>query len=178
MSAGPYRIPLANALLAFECAARQSSFTLAARELRTSQSVICLQIGQLETWLATRLFQRSRAGATPDRRRRGLPGRRCRLSDGHPTRHRRSGRPYTYVLEAIAAGNGIALGWRHYKRGGWEYAVSSGYRRNVNPDIAAEAGDYSGWQVIERHEALTNRALMRDHRRMLVVAGMSKLRAT
>ncbi|MDE0220572.1 MAG: hypothetical protein OXJ90_15005 [Spirochaetaceae bacterium] len=33
-----------------------------------------------------------------------------------------------------------------FKRGGWEYAVSSGYSRNVNPDIAAEQGDYS-----ERH---------------------------
>ena len=30
---------------------------------------------------------------------------------------------------------------------------------------------------IERHEALTNRAVMRKHRRMLVAAGMSKLRA-
>lgn len=35
-----------------------------------------------------------------------------------------------------------------FKRGGWEYAVSSGYSRNVNPDIAAELGDYSDWQVI------------------------------
>ena len=35
-----------------------------------------------------------------------------------------------------------------FKRGGWEYAVSSGSSRNVNPDIAAELGDYSVWQVI------------------------------
>ena len=35
-----------------------------------------------------------------------------------------------------------------FKRGGWEYAVSSGFSRNVNPDIAAELGDYSDWQVI------------------------------
>lgn len=35
-----------------------------------------------------------------------------------------------------------------FKRGGWEYAVSTGYSRNVNPDIAAELGDYSDWQVI------------------------------
>ena len=35
-----------------------------------------------------------------------------------------------------------------FKRGGWEYAVSSGYSRNVNPDIAAELGDYSDWEVI------------------------------
>ncbi len=35
-----------------------------------------------------------------------------------------------------------------FKRGGWEYAVSNGYSRNVNPDIAAKLGDYSGWQVV------------------------------
>ena len=35
-----------------------------------------------------------------------------------------------------------------FKRGGWEYAVSSGHSRNVNPDIAAELGDYSEWQII------------------------------
>ena len=35
-----------------------------------------------------------------------------------------------------------------FKRGGWEYAVSSGFSRNVNRDIAAELGDYSDWQVI------------------------------
>ena len=60
----PYRMPPANALIAFECAARHGSFTLAARELRTSQSAVSRHIGQLETWLATRLFERSRAGAT------------------------------------------------------------------------------------------------------------------
>ena len=35
-----------------------------------------------------------------------------------------------------------------FKRGAWEYAVSSGYSRIVNPDIAAEYGDYSDWQRI------------------------------
>ena len=60
----PYRIPPANALLAFESAARHGNFTLAARELRTSQSAVSRQIGTLETWLAARLFERSRAGAT------------------------------------------------------------------------------------------------------------------
>lgn len=35
-----------------------------------------------------------------------------------------------------------------FKRGGWEYAVRMGYSRNVNPDIAAELGDYSDWKVI------------------------------
>ena len=35
-----------------------------------------------------------------------------------------------------------------FRRSGWEYVVSSGYSRNVNPDIAAQPGDYSDWQVI------------------------------
>ena len=61
---GPYRIPPANALIAFESAARHGNFTLAARELRTSQSAVSRQIGKLETWLSTRLFERSRVGAT------------------------------------------------------------------------------------------------------------------
>ena len=60
----PYRIPPANALIAFERAARHGSFTLAARELRTSQSAVSRQIGTLETWLAAPLFERSRAGVT------------------------------------------------------------------------------------------------------------------
>ena len=58
----PYRIPPANALIAFESAARHGSFTLAARELRTSQSAVSRQIGTLETWLAAPLFERARAG--------------------------------------------------------------------------------------------------------------------
>ena len=60
----PYRMPPANALIAFECAARHGNFTLAARELRTSQSAVSRHIGQLETWLSVRLFERSRAGTT------------------------------------------------------------------------------------------------------------------
>ena len=60
----PYRIPPANALIAFESAARHANFTLAARELRTSQAAVSRQIGKLETWLSARLFERSRAGAT------------------------------------------------------------------------------------------------------------------
>ena len=61
---GSYRIPPANALIAFESAARHGNFTLAARELRTSQSAVSRQIATLETWLSARLFERSRAGAT------------------------------------------------------------------------------------------------------------------
>lgn len=35
-----------------------------------------------------------------------------------------------------------------FRNGGWEYAVSMGYSRNVNPDIASELGDYSEWKLI------------------------------
>ena len=64
MQRSPYRIPAANALAAFESAARQGSFTLAAHEIGTSQSAVSRYIGQLETWLGVRLFERSRAGVT------------------------------------------------------------------------------------------------------------------
>ena len=60
----PYRIPPANALVAFESAARHASFTLAARELRTSQAAVSRHIAKLESWLAARLFERSRTGVT------------------------------------------------------------------------------------------------------------------
>ena len=52
----PYRLPPANALLAFESAARHTSFTLAARELPTSQAAVSRQIGKLETWLDREMF--------------------------------------------------------------------------------------------------------------------------
>ena len=60
----PLKLPPTNALIAFECAARHGNFTLAARELHTSQSAVSRQIGKLETWLSARLFERARAGAT------------------------------------------------------------------------------------------------------------------
>ena len=71
----PYRIPSANALIAFESAARHANFTLAARELRTSQAAVSRQIGKLEKWLSARLFERSRAGVT-------LTGAGIRFRDG------------------------------------------------------------------------------------------------
>ena len=61
---GSYRIPAVSALLAFESAARHGSFSLAARELRTSQSAISRHIARLERQLATRLFDRSRGGVS------------------------------------------------------------------------------------------------------------------
>ena len=63
-SRDPYKIPPANALIAFESAARHANFTRAARELRTSQAAVSRQIATLETWLSARLFDRSRAGVT------------------------------------------------------------------------------------------------------------------
>ena len=60
----PYRMPPANALIAFESAARHGNFTATARELRTSQAVVSRHIAKLEAWLSVRLFERSRAGAT------------------------------------------------------------------------------------------------------------------
>ena len=57
-----YRIPRANALIAFECAARHRNFTPAANELGTSQSAVSRHIGQFETWLSVRLFERFRDG--------------------------------------------------------------------------------------------------------------------
>ena len=67
MDAGaPHRLPHINALIAFESATRHRSFSLAARELHTSQSSISRHIAALETWLAARLFERSRnTGVTP-----------------------------------------------------------------------------------------------------------------
>ena len=44
-------------------------------------------------------------------------------------------------------------------------------------ELTIERPDQVWCADIERHEALTNRAVMRKHRRMLVAAGMSKLRA-
>ena len=57
-------MPSANALIAFETAARHGSFTLAAQELSTSQPAVSRQIGRLENWLSVRLFERTRAGVT------------------------------------------------------------------------------------------------------------------
>lgn len=61
---GPYRIPSISALIAFESAARNGSFTLAAGELRTSQSALSRRIAALEEQLSARLFERSRAGVS------------------------------------------------------------------------------------------------------------------
>ena len=44
-------------------------------------------------------------------------------------------------------------------------------------DLTIDRPDHVWCADIERHEALTNRAVMREHRRMPVAAGMSKLRA-
>lgn len=59
---GPYRVPSTSVLIAFESAARQGSFTLAAHELHTSQSAVSRHIANLEKQLSARLFERTRIG--------------------------------------------------------------------------------------------------------------------
>ena len=61
---GPYRVPPASVLLAFECAARHGNFSQAARELHTSQSAVSRHIAKLEKHLSVRLFERSRIGVS------------------------------------------------------------------------------------------------------------------
>ncbi|MGY6270899.1 LysR substrate-binding domain-containing protein [Achromobacter denitrificans] len=56
------RLPSLNALRFFDSAARQSSFTLAARELCVTHSAVSQQIRQLEEWLGCPLFERRAGG--------------------------------------------------------------------------------------------------------------------
>lgn len=56
------KIPSTAALIAFEAAARQQSFTKAADELALTQSAICRQVAALEGFLGIELFRRSRRG--------------------------------------------------------------------------------------------------------------------
>ena len=52
------RLPPLGALRAFEAAARNLSFTVAANELCVTQAAISHQIRQLESWLGFSLFER------------------------------------------------------------------------------------------------------------------------
>ena len=56
------KIPSTSALVAFEAAARQQSFTKAAEELSLTQSAICRQIAALEDFVGVELFRRTRRG--------------------------------------------------------------------------------------------------------------------
>jgi len=56
------KIPSTAALLAFEAAARQQSFTRAAEELALTQSAVCRQIAALEAFLGCELFRRTQRG--------------------------------------------------------------------------------------------------------------------
>ena len=58
------KIPSIQALLCFEAAARHESYTRAAQELALSQSAVTRQIAQLEDFLQTRLFRRTRHGVS------------------------------------------------------------------------------------------------------------------
>ncbi|MCW0211172.1 MAG: LysR substrate-binding domain-containing protein [Achromobacter sp.] len=56
------RLPSLNALRFFDSAARQASFTLAAKELCVTHSAVSQQIRQLEEWLGCPLFERRAGG--------------------------------------------------------------------------------------------------------------------
>src|SRR5918994_2367579 len=58
------RLPSLNALRAFETAARNQSFTLAAQELFVSHAAISRHIRDLEDWLGVELFNRTGRGVT------------------------------------------------------------------------------------------------------------------
>lgn len=58
----PEPLPSLNALLAFEAAARHSSFTRAARELGVTQTAVSHQVRSLEQVLGTALFRRGAPG--------------------------------------------------------------------------------------------------------------------
>src|SRR5829696_7379154 len=58
------RLPSLNALRAFETAARNQSFTLAAQELFVSHAAISRHIRDLEDWLGLALFNRTGRGVT------------------------------------------------------------------------------------------------------------------
>jgi LysR family glycine cleavage system transcriptional activator len=59
------RLPLLNALKAFEAAARLGSFTRAAEELNVTHGAVSRQVRLLEDWLGTRLFLRTSRNAAP-----------------------------------------------------------------------------------------------------------------
>ncbi|MCE0874788.1 LysR family transcriptional regulator [Pseudomonas monteilii] len=56
------KIPSTAALVCFEAAARNESFTKAAQELALTQGAVCRQIGGLEAFLNVELFRHSRRG--------------------------------------------------------------------------------------------------------------------
>ena len=55
-------LPPLNSVRAFEASARNSSFTLAAAELRVSQGAVSRHIACLEQWLQVKLFARVHRG--------------------------------------------------------------------------------------------------------------------
>lgn len=83
---GTIQIPAESALIAFESAARNGSFSRAARELQISPSAVRNRITALEEQLSTRLFERSRTGLSltgPGRRfREAVAAALCVIEDG------------------------------------------------------------------------------------------------
>ena len=72
------RLPPANSLVVYECAARHLSFTRAAEELRVTQAAVSRQVQLLEAHLGVRLFERRH--------------RAIELTPQGPTNHRRAPR--------------------------------------------------------------------------------------
>ncbi|MFN0218122.1 MAG: transcriptional regulator GcvA [Hyphomicrobium sp.] len=64
MCAMARRLPSLNALRAFEAAARNVSFSLAAAEMNVSHAAISRHIRELEAWLGVKLFHRTGRGVT------------------------------------------------------------------------------------------------------------------
>src|ERR1700741_570886 len=60
----PRRLPLLNALKAFEAAARSESFTRAAEELHVTQGAVSHQVKALEATLGLKFFSRERQRLT------------------------------------------------------------------------------------------------------------------
>lgn len=58
------RLPSLNALRFFDSAARQLSFSLAAKELCVTHSAVSQQIRQLEQWFDCPLFERRAGGVS------------------------------------------------------------------------------------------------------------------
>ena len=56
------RLPPLNAVRAFEAAARNASFTRAARELFVTQGAVSRHVATLESWLGAKLFTRTQRG--------------------------------------------------------------------------------------------------------------------
>jgi LysR family transcriptional regulator, glycine cleavage system transcriptional activator len=89
-------LPPFDGLVAFEAASRHGSVTLAANELRLTQSAISHRLKKLETFVGTPLFERTRSGLTPTSAGDAMRGEIIKLLDnmaGLRARSRAAARP-------------------------------------------------------------------------------------